>query len=107
MNTMPVEPARVARCAIDLANDAVSGPDAAHCRASWDVVAMRTARPATASTSAPRVPRAKVRARASRAAISLGVSGGLRGGVVLKPSNDIEFSGEKEGAQRLTPSPLQ
>ena len=23
------------------------------------------------------------------------------------PSNDIEFSGEKEGAQRLTPSPLQ
>jgi hypothetical protein len=23
------------------------------------------------------------------------------------PANDIEFSGEKEGAQRLTPSPLQ
>jgi hypothetical protein len=23
------------------------------------------------------------------------------------PSNDIEFSGEEEGAQRLTPSPLQ
>ena len=23
------------------------------------------------------------------------------------PPNDIEFSGEKEGAQRLTPSPLQ
>ena len=25
----------------------------------------------------------------------------------FEPPNDIEFSGEKEGAQRLTPSPLQ
>jgi len=23
------------------------------------------------------------------------------------PANDIEFTGEKEGAQRLTPSPVQ
>jgi hypothetical protein len=27
--------------------------------------------------------------------------------MIYEPPNDIEFSGEKEGAQRLTPSPLQ